>query len=94
MTEAWTFIDGVKVSVPLNRCDAVKYGWHLGAEFKQWFPEWFPGTISEHQKAMDRDRLLTEWCRETFAQTRYKMFYDSVYFYHEEDAVLCQLRWS
>ena len=81
MMEAWTFIDGMKVSVPLDRCDAVKYGWHLG-------------TNIDMRSDIERERAVRQWCRQTFAQNCYKEFCDSVWFYREEDAVLCQLRWA
>ena len=88
MIEAWTFIDGMKVSVPLDRCDAVKYGWTHGAEFKRWH------SGVDVIKESAREDSIRDWCRKTFAQNCYKEFYDSIYFYREEDAVLCQLRWS
>lgn len=89
MTEAWTFIDGMKVSVPLDRCDAVKYGWHHGVEFKQWC---MLGGFA--QTEIDRENAARDWIAKTFAQNCYKTFRDSIYFYREEDALLCKLRWE
>lgn len=88
MLEAWTFIGGMKVSVPLDRCDAVKYGWHLGTEFRRWLPAVSVG------REIEREMNVVAWCRDTFEQNCYKTFHDSVYFYREEDAVLCRLRWG
>jgi len=86
--EAWTFIDGMRVSVPLDRCDAVKYGWHHGAEFKRWYP------LVDVAAEILRENAIRDWCRDNVGQNSYKLFHDSVYFYRERDAVLCQLRWA
>jgi hypothetical protein len=88
MIEAWTFIDGMKVSVPLDRCDAVRYGWHLGTEFRRWHP------LVDVAAEILRENSIRDWCRNTVGQNCYKTFHDSVYFYREADAVLCKLRWS
>jgi len=90
MTEAWTFIDGKKVAVPLDWNDAVSYGWYKGAEFTRWSVP----TYGDYQNAVVHDNLLTDWCGDTFAQNTFQVFHDSVWFYREQDAVLCQLRWS
>lgn len=89
MMEAWTYIDGIKVSVPLVRYQADEYGWHHGAEFKQWC---MLGGFA--QEEIDREKAARNWIAKTFDQNCYKTFHDSVYFYREEDALLCKLMWS
>lgn len=88
MTEAWAYIDGMKVSVPLTYNDAHKCGWHKGADMKRWFP----GATVDAEIA--RENELIEWCCETFKRNTFTVFHDSIWFYRESDAVLCQLRWS
>ena len=82
MTEVSTFIDGVKVIIPLSPLDAQDSGWHLGAEYESalyWDDHDF--------------ETINKWCRETFDQDTYKMFMRSVWFLRESDAMLCKLRW-
>lgn len=88
MMEAWTFIDGVKVSVPVDPHDAVKFGWHLGTEFRRWHSgvDW--------EKEFNRENEVCTWCLNTFGKNTYKVFHDSVYFYREQDAVFCRLKWG
>lgn len=88
MTEAWVYIDGVKVSIPLDPCDAMRYGWHKGTEIRQWY---YPKVSINDE--INREIEINDWCRKTFAQTRYRIFHNSVYFYYERDALLCRLRW-
>lgn len=89
MTKASTFIDGKCVIVPLDMHDAITCGWHCGVEFRR---DW-PAAINATFKEIERETTIVEWCRNTFARNSYKKFNGGVYFYREEDAVLCQLRW-
>lgn len=85
MTEMWTFIDGVKVNIPKAPWQAEDFGWHKGAEFSS------PLFLTDEQKY----DLVYKWCKETFGPAyTYKMFLRSVWFYREEDATLCKLRWA
>ena len=83
--EAWTFIDGMKIRVPLDRYDATDYGWHKGAGFKIW---------DSGSGVADREAGIREWCLKTFDRNSYTVFHDGVYFYREADALLCKLRWA
>jgi hypothetical protein len=83
MTEAWTFIDGRKVIIPMSPMEAMDRGWYKGAEYKN----------ALHWVDTDFESIYT-WCRETFDPHTYKMFMRSVWFLRESDATLCKLRWT
>ena len=83
MTQAYFFLDGKKVLVPMTPYEAVIYGWHQGAKYE----------TALNWKEHDFDSIF-EWCKATFDPHTYKMFMRSVWFLHEKDAVLCMLRWA
>jgi len=86
--EMWTYIDGVKINVPLDTYDAIHYGWHKGAEFRQWEVgvDVLPEQIRENE--------IRQWANHTFRKDTFKFFYNGVWFFREEDAILCQLKWE
>lgn len=84
MTEMWTFIDGKRVNIPKAPWQAQEFGWHQGTEFNS------PIFLTDEQK-YDQ---VNQWCKDTFDGYVYKMFLRTVWFYREEDAMLCKLKWS
>ena len=82
-TEAWIFIDGRKVPIPMTPREAEDRGWHLGARYE----------TALNWKEHDFDSIF-EWCKATFDPHVYKMFMRSVWFLNENDALLCKLRWA
>lgn len=92
-SEAWTFIDGERVDVPLDNLQARRMGWHYGISLPgMGFPEVF-AKPNEVALVLERERQIIEWCGLTFDSNTYRKFYDSIWFYREQDAVFCQLRW-
>jgi hypothetical protein len=83
MTEVYLIIDGKKVRVPNRPYEASDLGWHRGADYGSAL-NW-----KEHDFVS-----IKEWCEATFDPHTYKMFMRSVWFLHEQDALLCKLRWS
>lgn len=82
-TQIWTFIDGKRVDIPAAPYEAEEFGWHKGVEFK-----------SSWTKLNNIDDEIYEWCRATFDPHIYKVFIRGVWFYREQDAMLCKLRWA
>ena len=79
MIELWAYIDGTRVSVPLCVPDAEQFGWTRAVKVRD------PDHAAE----------VKSWCRAHFPQGSYESFIDgSIWFYREQDAVLCQLRWA
>lgn len=87
-SEAWRFIDGEKINVPLDYYDAIKFGWHKGADFRRWFP------CVDVVVEIEREVNIRNWCANTFNRDTYTTFHDSIWFYREKDAIICQLKWS
>ena len=83
MTESWCYIDGQKVMIPLAPYQAREFGWHLGTEF-----------LSTYKNFNPIDDEIYEWCKQTFDPYVYKVFIRSVWFWREQDAVVCRLKWS
>lgn len=89
MTKMWTYIDGTRVSVPVHMLDAEPMGWHKGTDF------WHGLQRSDLFKLeMSRQSDIKSWCRRTFANNSYTELYDGIWFYREQDAVLCRLKWG
>ena len=85
MTEAYFYIDGRKVRVPMHPYEAPDLGWHLGVEYAS--PIYLRSGEYKYTK-------IAEWCKATFDPHTYQLFTKSVWFLDESDALLCKLRWS
>lgn len=77
-------IDGQWIEIPQYAWQAGELGWHLGVIFEN---KWF----FENSKYND----IRLWCENQWGRTAltYRFFEGSVWFYREEDAVLCALKW-
>ena len=70
--------------VPQCSAEAYQLGWHKGVDIPT--GSWF-SVDGKYQYVYD-------WCKETVDIHYFKMFEDSVWFIDNQDALLCQLRWS
>jgi hypothetical protein len=78
-------IDGQWIEMPQYSWQAGRLGWHLGVEFES---KWFDKDSKFYQ--------VREWCEKQWGMTAltYRFFEGSVWFYREEDALFCKLKWS
>lgn len=78
-------IDGKWVEIPQYQSDALSLGWHKGVDYDI---RWFDQDSKFHK--------INEWCETTWGTNAftYKAFAGSVWFYREEDALLCKLMWE
>jgi hypothetical protein len=84
MSTAKVKIDDNWVTIPETSYHADYYGWYSGAEFAR-------GDLFDVEKI----KSMQQWCLETFGDSPgYIIFYNSVWFYREQDAFLCRLKWS
>lgn len=82
MTEIWFYDNGKKVRVPTTPWMAEEIGWHHGAEYKSMFYTDTRGTE------------IADWCRARFDPHLFKVFMNNIWFYREQDAMLCKLMWQ
>lgn len=85
-TTVKTSIDGKWVTVPQTTSEAKNAGWYLGADYTLF--EYIDGGLDKRVWA------ISDWCHETFDIYAFKVFSSGVYFYHEQNAMLCQLKWA
>jgi hypothetical protein len=80
--EAYMFIEGTRHRFPVTPYEAVEFGWHKGADYRSPLHPDSPYDV------------IREWCKQTYSTRTYALFFGSVWFLYEHDAVLCKLRWS
>lgn len=76
------FDDGRWVEFPNDGLEAYEFGWHVGVRLP--LKATFDGRID----------ALDKWCRENFGSCHHYVCLSTIWFYREEDAMLCRLRWS
>lgn len=84
MSERWLYVDGGRRKFPERLDEFVREGWHWGVSI---VPTWDLAN-------WDKNREITQWCQDRFDPHSYVIHLNSIWFIHEQDALLCQLRWS
>lgn len=82
--EKWTYLDGVKVEIPRSLEQAKAWGWHKGVDYNYFY----------RHKHKHHYEDVVPWCREHLNPYLFETFGGSIWFYREEDAMFCQLRFA
>jgi hypothetical protein len=80
--EAFMCIEGTRHRFPMTPNEARRLAWHKGVDYRGFLHPDSPFDA------------IKEWCKQTYEVHTYAVFFNSVWFLYERDAVLCKLRWS